>query len=96
MLNEILTGSAMAETRVFSMLSIYSMKDYWEEVNENMATPTWFGRGKGCDFLEGNCQDKGNFEEFPGPNTSGITFNYEGWGGSFTDTFSDQCLMMRV
>ena len=86
----------MNESKRFLFFSIYSLKDLlFYEVNENMATPSWFGKNKGCDFLESDCINKRDYEEFPAENTEGIIFNYEGWGKAKSDDGLDGCAIFR-
>ena len=60
----------MGESKRFLFFTIYSLKDQpFSEINENMATPSWWGKNKGCDFLEFDCANKKVYEEFPAEKT---------------------------
>ena len=67
-----------------------------DAVNENMATPMWWGKGKGCDFLVVNCTESRKYEEFPADKSRGLLFGYDGWGSAYPDGTSDKCPFMRI
>ncbi|EGR34496.1 leishmanolysin family protein, putative, partial [Ichthyophthirius multifiliis] len=56
--NEIMTGTKVFTNSVLSIFTIALLKDtgFYPEVNENMADNIFWGKGKGCDFLENACQ----------------------------------------
>ncbi|EGR30467.1 leishmanolysin family protein, putative, partial [Ichthyophthirius multifiliis] len=65
--NEIMNKNKVQTDSVFSIFTIAALKDtgFYAEVNENMAEKIFWGKGKGCDFLENTCQSKIQYDEYP-------------------------------
>lgn len=61
-----MTASAVNEGSNLTVLTVALLKDtgYWDDVNENLTDPIYWGKGKGCNFVTQACQASGSFEEF--------------------------------
>ncbi|EGR33996.1 leishmanolysin family protein, putative [Ichthyophthirius multifiliis] len=96
--NEMMTGAVVSVDRVFSIFTIAALKDsgFYPEVNENMSDDIFWGKGKGCDFLEKACQSQTEYPEFP-TNTQDIlcSFEFDGFGIAQVDRYADGCLIIQ-
>ena len=57
---EVMTGATVPENSFLSVMTVALLKDtgYWDDVNENMANPWYWGKNKGWEFVEGACTPK--------------------------------------
>ncbi|KAL4453892.1 hypothetical protein ABPG74_003775 [Tetrahymena malaccensis] len=97
--SEIMTPSALTEGLNLTFFTVALLKDtgYWDDVNENLTDPIYWGRGKGCDFFENACQSTTQFEEFATPGQQGCSFWGDGQGkGSNADSFGDTCNIIQI
>ncbi|EGR31674.1 leishmanolysin family protein, putative, partial [Ichthyophthirius multifiliis] len=97
--NEIMVGSEVVSNSVLSIFTIALLKDtgFYPEVNENMADNIFWGKGKGCDFLENACQSAIEYPEFPKLNVQKqCTFQYEGIGNNESESLVDGCNLIRL
>ncbi|EGR29363.1 leishmanolysin family protein, putative [Ichthyophthirius multifiliis] len=64
--NEFMNQNQVLTDNVFSIFTIAALKDtgFYAEVNENMAEKIFWGKGKGCDFLENTCQSTIQYDEY--------------------------------
>ncbi|EGR33806.1 leishmanolysin family protein, putative [Ichthyophthirius multifiliis] len=95
--NELMTGSELNVKSTLSMFTIALLKDtgFYSEVNENMAGQLFWGKGKGCDFLENVCQSKTKYPEFPQKvDDFQCSFEYEGFGDVKIYQSVDKCQMV--
>ncbi|EGR32846.1 leishmanolysin family protein, putative, partial [Ichthyophthirius multifiliis] len=96
--NEMMTGDEVYDS-VLSIFTIALLKDtgFYPEVNENMADNTFWGKGKGCDFLENACQSKVGYPEFPKQNSQVLcSFEYDGIGISGPLELGDGCYLINI
>ncbi|EAR96684.3 leishmanolysin family protein (macronuclear) [Tetrahymena thermophila SB210] len=94
-----MTASALTEGLNLTFFTIALLKDtgYWDDVNENLTDPIYWGRGKGCDFFEKACQSTTQYEEFATPDQSACSFWGDGQGkGSSSDSFGDTCSVIQI
>ncbi|EGR33904.1 leishmanolysin family protein, putative [Ichthyophthirius multifiliis] len=93
-----MTGSQVNVQSSFSIFTIAALQDtgFYAEVNENMAGQIFWGKGKGCDFLENVCYSKTEYPEFP-KNLDDLlcSFEYEGFALSETNKYADQCKIVQ-
>ncbi|EGR33994.1 leishmanolysin family protein, putative, partial [Ichthyophthirius multifiliis] len=92
--NEIMTAGGITVNIAFSIFTIAALKDtgFYPDVNENMADQIYWGKGKGCDFLENACQSQTQYPEFAqNINDYQCSFEYDGFGIAFIDQYSDGC-----
>ena len=84
LLDEIMTGEAVATDAQLSIFTIALLKDtgFFAEVNENMADNINWGKNKGCDFYYYSCQSKTSlYAEFAQNEESlGCSFESDGFG----------------
>lgn len=62
-----MTPSSFQAGNYFSIFSAALLKDtgFYADVNENLVTPLFWGKGKGCDFVNNKCKSKINkYREF--------------------------------
>lgn len=87
----------MRESFYLSPFTIALLRDtgFWDEVNENLSTPIFWGKNKGCDFFYSDCITS-NYEEYSPTALSGCSFNYEGIGTVNADNYSDSCSSIYV
>ena len=52
-----MTASALMEGSNLSVFTVSVLKDtgFWDELNENLTDPIYWGKGKGCDFFNLAC-----------------------------------------
>jgi hypothetical protein len=66
--NEYMTASEINDARITQFTLALLESSGWYQVNYNMAEPFFWGKGKGCAFLDGTCVSsttkKANFNEF--------------------------------
>ncbi|EGR33995.1 leishmanolysin family protein, putative [Ichthyophthirius multifiliis] len=96
--NEMMTGSVITVNRVFSIFTIAALKDtgFYPEVNENMSDDIFWGKGKGCDFLEKACQSQTEYPEFAKiTNNLQCSFEHEGYGYAKSDLYLDGCAIIQ-
>ncbi|EGR27298.1 leishmanolysin family protein, putative [Ichthyophthirius multifiliis] len=96
--NEMMVGDDVSDS-VLSIFTIALLKDtgFYTEVNENMADNIFWGKGKGCDFLENACQSTIEYPEYPKQNDQfQCTFEYEGMGVGNSVVFSDGCALIKL
>ncbi|KAL4497778.1 hypothetical protein ABPG72_000533 [Tetrahymena utriculariae] len=97
--SEIMTASALTEGLNLTFFTVALLKDtgYWDDVNENVTDPIYWGRGKGCDFFEKACSSLTQYEEFAASGQSACSFWGDGQGiGSNADTFGDTCNVIQI
>ncbi|EGR31368.1 leishmanolysin family protein, putative, partial [Ichthyophthirius multifiliis] len=95
--NEMMTGASVSTDSVFSIFTIALLKDtgFYPEVNENMADDIFWGKGKGCDFLENACKSTTEYPEYPKKyNENQCSFEYDGIGIGRPDQFADGCAIV--
>ncbi|EGR27371.1 leishmanolysin family protein, putative [Ichthyophthirius multifiliis] len=94
--NELMTESSILVKSSISIFTIALLKDtgFYAEVNGNMAGQIFWGKGKGCEFLENVCQSKTEYPEFPQKvDDFQCSFEYEGFAYSETNKYADNCRM---
>lgn len=96
--NEIMTASAVNEGSILTKFTAAILRDtgYWDEVNDNVTSPTWWGKNAGCSFLTYDCTTSTAFPEFTTSGTLGCTFWSDGYGPASLETFSDKCAYIRA
>ncbi|KAL4453893.1 hypothetical protein ABPG74_003776 [Tetrahymena malaccensis] len=97
--SEIMTASALTEGLNLTFFTIALLKDtgYWDDVNENVTDPIYWGRGKGCDFFEKACSSSTQYEEFATPGQLACSFWGDGQGkGSNSDSYGDTCNVIQI
>ncbi|EAR93808.2 leishmanolysin family protein (macronuclear) [Tetrahymena thermophila SB210] len=97
--NELMTASAMLDNTKLSVFTVALLKDtgYWDEVNENLSEPIYWGKDKGCDFFSNACQSTTQrYEEYPADNIQACSFDYDAQGYSTKeDTYGDDCNLIQ-
>ncbi|EAR96681.1 leishmanolysin family protein (macronuclear) [Tetrahymena thermophila SB210] len=97
--SELMTPSALVEDLNLTVFTVAVLKDtgYWDDVNENLSDPIYWGRNKGCDFFQNACQSSTQYEEFATANQKGCSFWGDGQGiGSTSDRFGDNCSVIEI
>ncbi|KAL4453890.1 hypothetical protein ABPG74_003773 [Tetrahymena malaccensis] len=97
--SEIMTASALTEGLNLTFFTVALLKDtgYWDDVNENLTDPIYWGRNKGCDFFQNACQSQTQYEEFTAANKKSCSFWGDGQGiGSNSDPFGDGCNVVQI
>jgi hypothetical protein len=101
-----MTASAIKDSRISELSLAVLDSSGWYKVNYAMAEPFYWGKGKGCSFLDKTCTSGGNarFSEFC-ENWGGYgcyeTGRFGGYCGSTSsrstsaDSFSDNCPYIR-
>ena len=89
--NEYMTASAINDARISEFTLAFLEGTGWYTANYSMAEPFFWGKNKGCSFVNGFCvyktTFKANFDEFCSPLTSkGCTFH--GRSGGYCATTS--------
>jgi hypothetical protein len=92
-----MTSSTVSEGSVLSVLTASLLKDtgYWDEVNENLTDPIWWGKNGGCSFLTFDCNALSVYDEFKPSGFSGCSFLADGFGKSSSEAYSDSCSYIR-
>lgn len=92
-----MTASASNEGLNLTVFTAALLRDtgYWDEVNDNLTDPIWWGKNNGCSFLEYDCTTGTAFEEFKPNGTTGCSFWADGFGAASSETFSDNCNYIR-
>ena len=64
--SEVMTASSIAEGSNLTFFTIALLKDtgFYDDVNENLTDPIYWGKNKGCDFVTNACKSKTKYEEF--------------------------------
>ncbi|EGR32543.1 leishmanolysin family protein, putative [Ichthyophthirius multifiliis] len=91
--NEMMTSDESSDS-VLSIFTIALLKDtgFYPEVNENMADNIFWGKGKGCDFLENACQSTVQYPEYSKQKSqTQCTFEYDGIGIVNSQFYTDNC-----
>ncbi|EAR97451.2 leishmanolysin family protein (macronuclear) [Tetrahymena thermophila SB210] len=97
--SEIMTASALTEGLNLTFFTVALLKDtgYWDDVNENLTDPIYWGRGKGCDFFQNACKSSTQYEEFVASGQLACSFWGDGQGiGSNSDPFDDTCNVVQI
>ncbi|KAL4453891.1 hypothetical protein ABPG74_003774 [Tetrahymena malaccensis] len=97
--SEIMTASALTEGLNLTFFTVALLKDtgYWDDVNESLTDPIYWGKGKGCDFFLNACQSASQYEEFVPANQAACSFWDDGQGvGSNSDPFGDGCNVVQI
>ena len=71
-----MTASQVIEGSQLTEFTVSALKDtgFWADVNENLAGLSYWGKNKGCDFLDKACSATPAFEEFPASGVKGCSF----------------------
>jgi leishmanolysin len=90
--NEMMTAESSGDG-VLSMFTLHLLNDSgWYEVDFEWAELFNFGRGAGCDFVNGNCTSQ--FPEYcPRKNSLGCNRNRTSKTFCYVSAFSDQCII---
>ncbi|EAR96682.2 leishmanolysin family protein (macronuclear) [Tetrahymena thermophila SB210] len=97
--SELMTASALLEGLNLSIFTVALLKDtgYWDDVNENLTDPIYWGKGKGCDFFENACKSSIQYEEFVSSGQTACSFWGDGQGqGANSDPFGDSCNVVEI
>jgi len=89
--NEYMTASAINDARITEFTLAFLEGTGWYTVNYSMAEPFFWGKNKGCAFVNGLCVDKttfkANFDEFCSPLASKAC-TFHGRAGGYCGTTS--------
>jgi len=97
-MNEYMTASEIRDARITKFTLSLLDSTGWYKVNYKMQEPIYWGKGKGCSFLDSRCSSQ-KFSEFCGTmGAGGCTFHGKNGGycgnsggGSVLDRFADNC-----
>ncbi|EWS75215.1 leishmanolysin family protein (macronuclear) [Tetrahymena thermophila SB210] len=95
--NEYMTASAILGHAIISEFTAALLVDtgFYAEINSNMVEKGYWGRGKGCDFINKSCDDTNQqYPEFSYDNKVKCDFYSVGYGTLASDQFS-QCKVIQ-
>ncbi|EGR27277.1 leishmanolysin family protein, putative [Ichthyophthirius multifiliis] len=92
--NEMMNGESVPTDAALSIFTVSLLRDtgFFAEINENFASNIYWGKNKGCDYVNNACKGIYRYQEFVDGNTvKTCTFEYQGSGIGANPVTLDTC-----